>query len=113
MRPAGLDYRSGKGWMIVHVCESCGRTNRTKAAFEDRRQPDDALSIAQLSGVPDAPVGLPSPDNGDWGQRVGLHIKLRPDAAGRRRSLAELEATLAWSNPLRDGSSPDRGRPYR
>ena len=48
MRPTGLDYRSGKGWMIMHVCESCGRTNRTKAAFEDRRQPDDALSIAQL-----------------------------------------------------------------
>ena len=34
MRPTGLDYRSGKGWMIMHVCESCGRTNRTKAAFE-------------------------------------------------------------------------------
>jgi len=50
MRPAGLSYRSGKGWMIVHVCDSCGHTNRTKAALEDRRQPDDALAIAQLSG---------------------------------------------------------------
>ena len=50
MRPAGLNYKSGKGWMIVHICELCGQTTQTKAALEDHRQPDDALSIAQLSG---------------------------------------------------------------
>jgi hypothetical protein len=50
MRPAALDFRSGKGWMIVHECVRCGRTHRTKAALEDPRQPDDAVSVADLSG---------------------------------------------------------------
>jgi DNA-directed RNA polymerase subunit RPC12/RpoP len=25
MEPAGVDHRSGKGWMIVHVCTVCGK----------------------------------------------------------------------------------------
>jgi hypothetical protein len=50
MRPARLDHRSGKGWMIVHVCERCGHSMRTKAALDDRRQPDDPGRLALLSG---------------------------------------------------------------
>ena len=51
MRPAALDFRSGKGWMLVHVCVRCGHTRRTKAALDDPRQPDDARFLAQLSGL--------------------------------------------------------------
>lgn len=52
MRPAGLDHRSGKGWMIVHVCERCRHTLRTKAALDDPYQPDDVGQLALLSGQP-------------------------------------------------------------
>lgn len=50
MRPAGLAHRSGKGWMIVHACERCGHTHRTRAALDDPEQPDDAVQVARLSG---------------------------------------------------------------
>lgn len=50
MRPTGLDHRSGKGWMIVHTCLRCGHVQRTKAALDDPRQPDDVTEIARLSG---------------------------------------------------------------
>jgi hypothetical protein len=50
MRPTGLAHRSGKGWMIVHVCERCGHTHRTKAALDDPEQPDDTVQVARLSG---------------------------------------------------------------
>jgi hypothetical protein len=51
MCPAALGFRSGNGWMIVHVCVRCGRTLRTMAALQDPRQPDDAVSVAHLSGL--------------------------------------------------------------
>jgi hypothetical protein len=51
MHPAALDFRSGKGWMIVHVCVRCGHRQRTKAALDDPRQPDDAQSLVRLSGL--------------------------------------------------------------
>ncbi|MDP7069700.1 MAG: RNHCP domain-containing protein, partial [Candidatus Peribacteraceae bacterium] len=25
MKPIGVDYKKKKGWMIVHLCESCGK----------------------------------------------------------------------------------------
>ncbi len=39
MKPAGLDYRSGKGWMIRHECERCGKRIVNKPA------PDDHLDL--------------------------------------------------------------------
>lgn len=39
MRPEALDQRSGKGWIILHVCESCGKRIPNKAA------PDDDLTV--------------------------------------------------------------------
>ncbi len=38
MKPSGLDHRSGKGWMIIHLCTKCGKRNLNKTA------PDDDLS---------------------------------------------------------------------
>lgn len=52
MRPVGLDHRSGKGWMVVHVCRRCGHVQRTRAALDDPCQPDDPVALAQLSGGP-------------------------------------------------------------
>ena len=43
MKPVGVDHRGGKGWMIVHRCEQCGKTITNKAA------PDD--DMAKLSEV--------------------------------------------------------------
>jgi DNA-directed RNA polymerase subunit RPC12/RpoP len=39
MRPESLDHRGDKGWMIVHVCERCGKKILNKTA------PDDDLSV--------------------------------------------------------------------
>jgi hypothetical protein len=50
MRPVALGYRSGKGWLIVHACERCGHTARTRAALDDPYQPDDVVNLARLSG---------------------------------------------------------------
>jgi hypothetical protein len=50
MRPVGLDHRSGKGWMIVHLCELCGHSSRVRAALDDAQQPDDLDQVARLSG---------------------------------------------------------------
>jgi hypothetical protein len=41
MKPASLDYDGKKGWLIVHLCESCGKTIPNKAA------PDDDLSVVK------------------------------------------------------------------
>lgn len=51
MEPAGLRYRSGKGWQVVHRCLRCGaaRPNRVAA---DTVQPDDLDALARLAGMP-------------------------------------------------------------
>ncbi len=38
MRPDSLDFDGKKGWLIVHVCEACGKRIPNKTA------PDDDLS---------------------------------------------------------------------
>ena len=48
LRPVGVDYRAGKGWMILHVCEKCGYTARNKAAV-DTVQPDDLLYLSAVA----------------------------------------------------------------
>ncbi len=35
MKPVSLDQRSGKGWMIIHECEKCGKTIPNIAADDD------------------------------------------------------------------------------
>lgn len=35
MEPIALDQRSGKGWMIIHRCISCGKTIPNVAAPDD------------------------------------------------------------------------------
>ncbi len=39
MKPTGLDHRSGKGWMIRHECDVCGKVIVNKPA------PDDQLDL--------------------------------------------------------------------
>ena len=39
MKPVGVDHRKKKGWMIVHLCESCGKQIPNITA------PDDDISI--------------------------------------------------------------------
>jgi len=38
MRPTGIDQESGKGFVLIHKCEKCGKQIRNRAA------PDDDLS---------------------------------------------------------------------
>ena len=35
MKPVGLDHDGKKGWMIVHVCDTCGKRNINKVAPDD------------------------------------------------------------------------------
>jgi hypothetical protein len=35
MRPDHLDQDGKKGWMIVHICQKCGKTIPNKAAEDD------------------------------------------------------------------------------
>lgn len=35
MKPTALEQRSRKGWMIIHVCELCGKTIPNIAAPDD------------------------------------------------------------------------------
>jgi len=42
MKPKGLDFRSGKGWMIIHACERC------RKEIPNIQAPDD--DIATFSG---------------------------------------------------------------
>ena len=42
MRPIGIDYRSAKGFGVVHRCERCGVERRNKAA------PDDIDALIEL-----------------------------------------------------------------
>ncbi len=39
MKPTSLDHKGSKGWMIVHVCEKCGKEIPNITA------PDDDLSV--------------------------------------------------------------------
>ncbi|MBM3231178.1 RNHCP domain-containing protein [Candidatus Peregrinibacteria bacterium] len=41
MEVTGMDYRSGKGWMILHRCKVCGKTLPNIVA------PDDDLTVVQ------------------------------------------------------------------
>lgn len=38
MEPVEIDQRSGKGWMIIHLCEKCGKRIPNKAAPDDELQ---------------------------------------------------------------------------
>jgi hypothetical protein len=49
MDAIGIDYRSGKGVMLVHRCVRCGHRRLNRAALDDLRQPDDLVAIAALS----------------------------------------------------------------
>ena len=35
MKPIGVDHAAKKGWMIVHLCEACGKKIPNKAACDD------------------------------------------------------------------------------
>lgn len=48
MKPVGIDHRSAKGWMIVHRCESCGKTITNKVAEDDDRE---RISAIQTEGL--------------------------------------------------------------
>ncbi len=50
MPPAGLRYRSGKGFQIVHRCLRCGRESANRAA-EDSVQPDDLEELLRQRPV--------------------------------------------------------------
>lgn len=55
MRPAGLDQRSGKGWMIMHRCIECGTARPNRVAV-DTVQPDDIDAVVRLSGAGRLPI---------------------------------------------------------
>ena len=38
MRPTGLDQTGKKGWMVIHVCEKCGKRIPNKLAEDDQWQ---------------------------------------------------------------------------
>lgn len=48
MLPVGIEHRSGKGWMIVHRCESCGKTITNKTAEDDDRERISAIQSGEL-----------------------------------------------------------------
>ncbi len=39
MKPTGVDHDGKRGWLIVHVCEQCGKKILNKTA------PDDDMSV--------------------------------------------------------------------
>jgi hypothetical protein len=41
MEPIDFEYRTKKGYMIIHKCKKCGKEQKNKMAFEDKVQPDD------------------------------------------------------------------------
>ena len=47
LAPWGVDYRGGKGFVVVHRCERCGAVRRNKAAPDDV----DAL-VALMAALP-------------------------------------------------------------
>jgi len=48
MRPLRLDYRSGKGLVIVHGCVRCGAVRANRLAT-DTCQPDDVDAVSVLA----------------------------------------------------------------
>ncbi|TSC79025.1 MAG: hypothetical protein G01um101425_871 [Candidatus Peregrinibacteria bacterium Gr01-1014_25] len=44
MEPESVDFRSKKGWMIIHHCTVCGKRQPNKCA------PDDSLSHFSTAG---------------------------------------------------------------
>lgn len=48
MLPIGLDYRSGKGQVVVHRCRRCGFVRVNRVA-ENSVQPDDIDALILLS----------------------------------------------------------------
>lgn len=44
MKPVGIDHRSGKGWVLKHVCEKCDKEIVNKIAPDD--VPYNAISIS-------------------------------------------------------------------
>lgn len=48
MEPVELDYRSSKGYLIVHRCIRCGHVRQNRAAV-GRVQPDDLDALVALS----------------------------------------------------------------
>jgi hypothetical protein len=45
MEPLSLDHDGKKGWMIVHLCQKCGKQIPNKAA------PDDEISTFAPAGT--------------------------------------------------------------
>jgi hypothetical protein len=35
MEPVGVDYRAGKGFLVVHRCQRCGFTRPNRASEDD------------------------------------------------------------------------------
>lgn len=50
MAPIGVDFRSGKGFMLIHRCMSCGYRRLNRVATDDPRQPDDIAAVAAIGG---------------------------------------------------------------
>lgn len=51
MAPVGLDYRPGKGHVLVHRCMRCGAVRRNRIAV-DAEQPDDLDAILRVGRGP-------------------------------------------------------------
>ena len=47
MEPVGLDYRSAKGFIVIHRCRRCGVTRPNRAAV-DCEQPDSLEALGRL-----------------------------------------------------------------
>ncbi len=50
MAPVGVEWKSGKGWQIVHRCLKCGHICRNKVA-RDTVQPDAWDAVVGLTGA--------------------------------------------------------------
>ena len=47
MRPVELDYRPGKGQLLIHRCDRCGRVQPNRVAT-DCEQPDDLDAVLRV-----------------------------------------------------------------
>ena len=48
MQPVGIDYKSSKGYVVIHKCRSCGTVKRNRLALDDPEQPDDFDLVLEL-----------------------------------------------------------------
>ena len=48
MEPIDIDYRSSKGYIVIHKCVSCGTVRRNKLALDDPDQPDNFNLVLEL-----------------------------------------------------------------